>query len=100
MILGSFFKSPRNRQYTYQPRFFNEEKERRELLVRSLEESEQAKNEGRYVPNIKGKFTQRRNRQSGGGIMKPGRMLMLVLKLVLVMAILYIAFQLIDRIYG
>lgn len=63
MAIGSFFKQRQIKQFNYQPRFYNEEKELREKRMRAIEcEVAMAKGESvdKYESNIRGAFRQKR----------------------------------------
>jgi hypothetical protein len=101
MIIGGLFRTQRNRQFTYEPRFYDESKERREELRKTIEEKELAQKEGRYVPNIRGKISRRRTGHSASS--KPrssGSLVMLLIKLALVGGIIFMVFKFLDRIYA
>lgn len=63
MAIGSFFKQRQIKQFNYQPRFYNEDKELREKRMRAIE-CEVAMGKGekvdKYESNIRGAFRQKR----------------------------------------
>lgn len=58
--MARFIKLPRNRQYEYTPRYYDEKKERlqnRQLeLEKELEEEKKIKSDSQYAENIKGQM--------------------------------------------
>ncbi len=45
-MLGSFFKTTKYKKFEFVPRFYDERKERREELIKQLEEEDRAKKTG------------------------------------------------------
>ncbi len=90
----SFFKKQRPpKRFEYQPRYYNESKERIEQLKKQQVERNEQENhhESAYIPNIKGKWTRERKPGIiGGSRNNKWRVIIMVVSVLLLLAMMYL----------
>ena len=90
MALLQIFRTRKNRQFNYTPRFYNKQKEELQARIRQIENEVHGTGEGNYSgSSIKGSFRQvhqKRTRQSRNSLL---RILIILIILLLIVYFLY-----------
>lgn len=93
MKITGFFKVTKPKQFAYNPRYYNPLKEEREERNRQIREELGIKNEKPYTPDLRGKLTsQFADKYRKKNKMPLYRKIILIMTLVLVLAIVYLAY--------
>jgi hypothetical protein len=90
MLLPQFFRTYKHKQFTYIPRFYDQQKEELQERIKQIENEVHGKNETKYVRStIKGSFRQtyhRRARESRNSLVR------ILVILVILLLIFYLLF--------
>ncbi len=96
----AFLKTEKPRQFTYIPRFYDEQKEDLQARINRVKGEQKAKETGEYVPNIKGQFKKRHAAFWGQPAPVKGRSvsrwMMLIIYAGLVIAIIYLILNILS----
>ncbi|OFX88345.1 MAG: hypothetical protein A2W99_07695 [Bacteroidetes bacterium GWF2_33_16] len=90
-----FFHTPKNRQFSFKPRYYDEQKEELENRIkqikRDLGQSNGIGGEKSYTPNIKGRFRSNLRRTSDANKNSNIRLIIIIIALALIAYYLFFA---------
>ncbi len=96
----AFLKTEKPKQFTYIPRFYDEQKEDLQDRINRVKGEMKSKDTGEYVPNIKGQFRKRHEAFWGQPAKSKGRSvsrwMLLIIYAVLVIAIIYLLLNILS----